>query len=103
PDGLGEGPGDPGGTPFSYFLGFSTNVSTAARVWKDGDDGGYDTLPPTAVAKNILTVGACYDIPGGYSSPDDVVIAPFSAFGPTDDGRIKPEIVAAGIRDEAGS
>src|SRR5690606_26022416 len=84
-------------------LGFSTNVSTAARVWKDGDDGGYDTLPPTAVAKNILTVGACYDIPGGYSTPDDVVIAPFSAFGPTADGRIKPEIVAAGIRDEAGS
>ncbi len=102
-DGLGEGPGDPGGSPFTYFLGSTSTTSTATRVWNDGDAGGYDTLSPTAVAKNILTVGGCYDIAGGYMTSSDVVIAPFSAFGPTDDGRIKPEIVAAGIRDSGGA
>ncbi|MEM6271307.1 MAG: S8 family serine peptidase [Bacteroidota bacterium] len=60
-------------------------------------DGAYDCLPPRGTAKNILTVGAVDDIPGGYVQPSDVVIAGFSSWGPTDDGRIKPDLVANGI------
>jgi len=60
-------------------------------------DGPYDILDPKSVAKNILTVGAIEAIPNGYRSPDDVVMSDFSSWGPTDDGRIKPDIVAAGV------
>ena len=63
----------------------------------DGQDGGYDTIPYKGNAKNILTVGAIYDVPGGWTAPGDVVMSSFSGWGPTDDGRIKPDIVANGI------
>lgn len=61
---------------------------------------GYDCLPGHSVAKNILTVGAVDDLPGGYSplsGPDAVLMASFSGWGPTDDGRIKPDLVGNGI------
>ena len=60
-------------------------------------DGPYDILDPKSVAKNILTVGAVEAIPNGYRGPDDVVMSDFSSWGPTDDGRIKPDLVAAGV------
>ena len=63
---------------------------------KDGGADGYDCISHRGVAKNILTVGAVNDIPGGYAQPSDVVMTTFSGWGPTDDGRIKPDIVANG-------
>ncbi|MBN1927676.1 MAG: S8 family serine peptidase, partial [Prolixibacteraceae bacterium] len=61
------------------------------------DDGPYDCIGQQGVAKNILTVGAVEDIPDGYTGPLDVVMSSFSSWGPADDGRIKPDIVANGI------
>jgi hypothetical protein len=63
----------------------------------DGGSDGYDCLAHMAVAKNVLSVGAIGDIPGGWTDPSDVVMSVFSCWGPTDDGRIKPDIVANGI------
>ncbi|NCA86145.1 MAG: PKD domain-containing protein [Clostridia bacterium] len=60
-------------------------------------DGPYDCIGNAGVAKNILTVGAVDDIPGGYSQPGDVVMSYFSSWGPVDDGRVKPDIVANGV------
>lgn len=62
----------------------------------DGAPNGFDTVHDGGVAKNVLTVGAVNDIPGGYNNQNNVVITNFSSFGPTDDGRIKPDIVANG-------
>jgi hypothetical protein len=62
----------------------------------DGWPDGYDCIPPHGSAKNILTVGAVMDIPSGYSQPSDVILTTFSSWGPSDDGRIKPDIVANG-------
>ena len=62
----------------------------------DGWDGGFDTVTWHGVAKNILTVGAVNDIAAGWTGPTSVVMTTFSAWGPTDDGRIKPDIVANG-------
>ncbi|UCH10138.1 MAG: tandem-95 repeat protein [Fidelibacterota bacterium] len=60
-------------------------------------DGDYDCLPGGAqVAKNVLVVGAVEDLPEGYTTSADVVMTPFSSWGPTDDGRIKPDVVANG-------
>ena len=63
----------------------------------DGDAGGYDLLLPQAVAKNVLTVGAVSNIVGGWSGSNTVGMSTFSSFGPTDDGRIKPDVVADGV------
>jgi hypothetical protein len=62
-----------------------------------GAPSGYDCIGDLGVAKNVLTVGAVNDIPGGYSVPSDVVMSSFSGWGPVDDGRIKPDIVANGV------
>ena len=63
----------------------------------DGYLGGYDTIAEQGCSKNGLTVGAVYPLTNGYAGTNSVVWAPFSSCGPTDDGRIKPEVVAAGI------
>ena len=90
----GEGPSP--GTGHYYWNGAAWTWSTVTRD-KDGGTLGYDCIPYYATAKNILTVGAVNDIVAGYSIPADVVMSTFSGWGPTDDGRIKPDIVANGI------
>jgi hypothetical protein len=62
-------------------------------------DGPYDCITTYSTAKNIVTVGAVDDIAGGYTGPASVqqIGASFSSWGPTDDGRIKPDIVANGV------
>jgi hypothetical protein len=67
-------------------------VSTAPRK----PDGDFDTLAGSALAKNVLTVGAVNDIINSYSDPADVQMTSYSSWGPTDDGRIKPDVVANG-------
>lgn len=71
----------------------------AAWVWSNTvrpANGPYDCIPYFNTAKNILTVGNVNDIAGGYSNPSQVVLYGSSSCGPTDDGRIKPDIVANG-------
>lgn len=79
--------------------GSPISTSTTPRP-SDCAPVGYDCLPTTSVAKNILTIGAVDDIPGGYSplaGASQVQMAGFSGWGPTDDGRIKPDLVGNGI------
>lgn len=60
-------------------------------------DGGYDTMEDLGVAKNVITIGAMEDIAKGKSlTPENVRVTEFSNWGPTDDGRIKPDLVANG-------
>jgi serine protease AprX len=58
-------------------------------------DGGYDLLTGVSCAKNVLTVAAVNQVTN-YTSPSSVQMSSFSNFGPTDDGRIKPDISAKG-------
>ncbi len=79
-------------------------------VFAAGNSGEYTfydcTIGTPATAKNVLSVGASvsggarlsatdWDIPGTNTSAIDTV-AYFSSYGPTLDGRIKPEVVAPG-------
>lgn len=57
---------------------------------------GYDLIRGMQTAKNFLTVGAVNQV-SSYTGPDSVTMSTFSSWGPTDDGRIKPEIVAKGV------
>lgn len=59
-------------------------------------NNAYETLPMDVNAKNILTVGAVQGIASGYSKKEDAIMTSFSSWGPTDDGRIKPDIVTDG-------
>lgn len=68
-------------------------TSTATRP----RSGPYDCLPTYSVAKNILTVGAVNDLNNGWQSASGVSMSSFSSWGPTDDGRIKPDIVGNGV------
>ncbi len=72
-------------------------VDAGPRPAGISSNAGYNTIATYGCAKNILTIGAVNPIPGGYSSPSDVVAAGFSSLGPTGDGRIKPDLVADGV------
>ncbi|MFN3529880.1 MAG: S8 family serine peptidase [Bacteroidia bacterium] len=77
-------------------------VRNASGTWVSSTDvrprsGPYDCLPTYSVAKNILTVGAVNDLPNGWQSAAGVSMSSFSSWGPTDDGRIKPDIVGNGV------
>ncbi len=77
------------------FVEYSTTPRPA-----DCAPAGYDCLPTHSVAKNILTIGAVDDLLGGYSpvtGPSAVIMSDFSSWGPTDDGRIKPDLVGNGV------
>ncbi|MCD4710692.1 MAG: S8 family serine peptidase [Bacteroidales bacterium] len=58
-----------------------------------GTWNGFHTIPPVSTAKNVITVGAVDDATGN--------MAAFSSWGPTDDGRIKPDVVAPGVGIES--
>jgi len=63
-------------------------VWAAGNNRPSGDNGEYDSISQPGTAKNIITVGAI--------NSDDESMCWFSSWGPTDDGRIKPDVVAAG-------
>lgn len=59
------------------------------------EKGGYNLIRGMQNAKNYLTVGAVNQVLN-YSGPSNVTMSGFSSWGPTDDGRIKPDVVAKG-------
>ena len=60
-------------------------------------DGPYDCIASASVSKNIMVVGAVQKSSSGYENPDNILMSSFSGWGPTDDGRIKPDIVGVGV------
>ena len=78
------------------WSGGSWTSSSASRD-PDGGSDGYDCIGPAGTAKNILTVAAVNDVTPGYTQPSDVGMSSFSGWGPTDDGRIKPDISGNGV------
>lgn len=87
-------------------VSLSTSTSASRAVSYDssqhpGGDGtyrqGYDSISYDALAKNIVTVGAVNDAVSGSSrAPANGTMLSFSSWGPADDGRIKPDLVANG-------
>ena len=101
----------------SWMLGKYTNDSRIwdqlhfnnpyyLSVWAAGNDrnephanqgdGGYDLLTNQCVSKNTLVVAATQQVLN-YTGPSSVIMSAFSSWGPTDDGRIKPDISAKGV------
>jgi len=82
----------------------ATSLPYYLIFWAAGNDqgvltslGGYQTITYDALAKNIMTVGAVQDaVSGGQRSLSNASMTYFSSWGPCDDGRIKPDVVANG-------
>jgi hypothetical protein len=71
--------------------------NAGARPDSLSSNDGYETLSADINSKNLLIVGAVYGLSSPYTKKEDVVMSSFSSWGPTDDGRIKPDIVADGV------
>ena len=91
-----SGPSNPNNETYWLYAGNQWVLTTGFRL-PDGGALGFDCIQEDKVGKNILTVGAVNDVVGGYSDPSSVSMSSFSSWGPTDDGRIKPDIVANGV------
>jgi len=60
--------------------------------------GGFQSITFNSLAKNIVTIGAVNDaVVAGVRSPSAGAMSAFSSWGPCDDGRIKPDLVANGV------
>jgi len=77
----------------------STTYNSAEHPPGDGiHKSGYDTISSMGVAKNIMCVAAVNDaVSGGSRSVGNATLTSFTCWGPTDDGRIKPDISANGV------
>ncbi len=89
-----------GPVPGAFHFFYNGGGIWSSNVVRDFDGGttGYNSITDISNSKNILTVGAVNDVSGGYSGPSSVTMTTFSGWGPTDDGRIKPDIVANGYQ-----
>ena len=85
------------GQPFFRYNASNSMATAGNRPDGISSNDGYGIVSWEGNAKNILTVGAVNGISSIYSRPEDVGMSSFSAWGPTDDGRIKPDVVANGV------
>jgi hypothetical protein len=74
-----------------------TFVDKGPRPPGISSNDAYDNISSTANAKNIITVGAINPLPNGPANAQGITTAYFSSWGPTDDGRIKPDLVGNGL------
>ena len=88
-----------GGSWTVYIAGGAYTYNSAQHPLGDGVYKlGYDTIEQSKTCKNILTVGAVNDaVSGSTRTPSVGTISSFSSTGPTDDGRIKPDVVGNGV------
>lgn len=112
-DGDGDGsfeqelyPENPGYLTFPPNAGIPLPGATALPAEGFGPAGpGFDTIVSTGCAKNAISVGNVRDhletvnqeeVALPYTSPNHLALMDSSSRGPTDDGRIKPDLVANG-------
>ena len=77
----------------NYYDKYYNGREGLTILFSAGNDGpGSGTVSPPATAKNILSVG---NHQSRYSGAPDTLMSS-SSRGPTDDGRIKPDIIAPG-------
>ena len=75
-----------------YLLRSTSDSSNKARAKNDG----FDIISTSGTAKNILTVGAATLSSLIPTKGSEVSISSFTSWGPTDDGRVKPDVMAVG-------
>ncbi|MCX2481282.1 S8 family serine peptidase [Pedobacter sp. MC2016-15] len=84
----------------NYYRYNASRVMSNAGPRPEGisSNDSYDNISTYGTAKNILTVGAINPLANGPYTAANIRLTTFSSWGPTDDGRIKPDLVADGVR-----
>ncbi len=82
--------------PYYQIVKSAGNSRNDFDIAQVAEKSGYDLLGGAANAKNIITVAAVHEV-SSYLDETSVLMSDFSNFGPTDDGRIKPDISAKGV------
>jgi hypothetical protein len=72
-------------------------VDKGPRPATISSNSAYETISTTGNAKNILTIGAINPLPNGPANSQSISTTYFSSWGPTNDGRVKPDLVANGL------
>ncbi len=79
--------------PYYQFVNSAGNSRNAGY---NPDKEGYDLLSGKSTSKNGIIVAAVNQVTN-YSGAASVGMSSFSSWGPTDDGRIKPDISGKGV------
>ena len=79
-----------------YYLIVDAAGNDRAHQSQGPNKGGYDMLVGHSTDKNGITVAAVNRV-SNYTGPNSVQMSSFSNWGPTDDGRIKPDISSQGV------
>ena len=79
--------------PYYQFVNSAGNSRNSGY---NNSKSGYDLLAGKSISKNAIIVGAVNQV-NNYTSSASVVMSSFSSWGPTDDGRIKPDICGKGV------
>lgn len=82
--------------PFYQIVVAAGNDRSNTALEQVNNKGGYDMTTGFGNAKNGITVAAVEQVLN-YVNASSVVMSSFSNYGPTDDGRIKPDISAKGV------
>lgn len=79
-----------------FSAGNDRNSNEAPGSTQIANKGGYDMIFGHGNAKNVITVAAVQNV-ANYVDATSVIMSTFSSYGPSDDGRIKPEISMKGV------
>jgi hypothetical protein len=78
------------------YYQFVNSAGTSRNGGYNDEKQGYDLLSGKSTSKNGIIVAAVNQV-SNYTGPSSVVMSGFSSYGPTDDGRIKPDICGKGV------
>lgn len=92
-----DGPNN-GNTVYIQALGTTVTYDSSIHPPKDGDyRNGFETVADESASKNLIVIGAARDaVTNGLRDSSKATKVSFSSTGPTDDGRIKPDLMANG-------
>lgn len=82
--------------PYYQIVKSAGNDRNNTNLEQVNAKGGYDLITGGGNSKNVITVAAVGQVTN-YVNASSVVMSSFSSYGPTDDGRIKPDISAKGV------
>lgn len=82
--------------PYYLSIWGAGNDRYDAMPYVNPTKNGYDLLSYWNTAKNGIVVGAVHQV-NNYIDANSVQMSYFSNYGPTDDGRIKPDITTKGV------
>jgi hypothetical protein len=83
-------------SPYYQIVVAAGNDRDDFTIAQVANKGGYDLVSGFGTSKNSIVVAAVGEVLN-YTDENSVLMSSFSNYGPTDDGRIKPDISAKGV------